>query len=50
MMLIVGKLYPRKEDYVLLYTEQVNITPWKYIKPVGYGICGLVILIYLYFS
>lgn len=50
MMLIIGKLKPRKEDYVQVYTKQVNITPWKYIKPVGYGICGLVILIYIYFS
>lgn len=49
-MLIVGKLKPREEDYVQLYTKQVDITPWKYAKLAGGGICGLVVLIYIYFT
>jgi len=50
ILMVIGRLYPRKEAYVQVYTQQVDITPWKYIKPVGFSICALVICIYLYFS
>jgi len=50
IMLIIGKLYPRKEAFVQEYTEQVDITPWKHTKAVGIGICIIVILVYIYFS
>ena len=50
IMLIIGKLYPRKEAYVQQYTEQVDITPWKYVKPAGIAICITVVGIYIYFS
>lgn len=49
IMLIIGKLKPRKVDYVQQYTEQVNIKPWKYAKPSGLAICLVVIAIYIYF-
>lgn len=50
IMLVIGKLYPREADFELQYTKQVNIEPWKYVKPVGLGILILVIGIYIYFS
>ncbi|AOW21542.1 solute:sodium symporter family transporter [Urechidicola croceus] len=50
IMLIIGKLYPRKEAYVLEYTEQVDIKPWKHVKAVGIAICIIVIAIYIYFA
>ena len=50
IMLIIGKLYPREEAYELEYTNQVDITPWKYVKQVGLAICVIVISIYIYFS
>lgn len=50
IMLIIGKLYPREEDFVLEYTKQVDITPWKYTKPVGVLVCLIVISSYVYFS
>ena len=50
IMLIIGKFKPRTEDFVQVYTEQVDITPWKYVKQVGIVICIIVILIYIYFS
>lgn len=50
VMLIIGKLKPRTEDYVQVYTKQVDITPWKYMKPVGFVICAIVISIYIYFT
>lgn len=50
IMLIIGKFKPRTEDFVQQYTEQVDITPWKFVKQVGIVICLIVILIYIYFS
>ena len=50
IMLIIGKLKPRTVPYTQVYTEQVDITPWKIVYPVGAAICAIVIGIYIYFS
>ena len=50
IMLIIGKLYPRKEDYVQEYTKQVSIEHYKYVKQVGAVICFIVVAIYIYFA
>ncbi len=50
IMLIIGQLRPRTEDFKLQYTNQVDISPWKYVKQVGALVCVIVILIYVYFS
>ena len=50
LMLLIGKLQPRKDDYVQEYTKQVDITPWKLVVPVGIAIAVFVILIYVYFA
>lgn len=50
IMLIIGKLKPRKEPYILEYTEQVDITPWKYVKQAGIAICIIVFSVYIYFA
>jgi SSS family solute:Na+ symporter len=50
IMLIIGKLYPRKEAFVQEHTKQVDITPWKYTTQVGMTICVIVIAIYIYFA
>ncbi len=50
IMLVIGKLSPRKEPFVLKFTKQVDITPWKHLKSVGIVICIIVIGIYVYFS
>jgi len=49
-MLVIGKLRPRQEAFDLPYTEEVDITPYKYVKPVGIAIVITVILSYVYFS
>ena len=49
IMLIIGKLNPREEAYVQEYTKQVDITPWKYAKPVGLAVCIIVTGVYIYF-
>ncbi|WP_103069195.1 solute:sodium symporter family transporter [Aquimarina sediminis] len=50
IMLIIGKIWPRKEAYVQSYTQQVNIVPWKHLYKVGIGICVIVLGIYIYFT
>ena len=50
IMLLIGKLKPIKEPYIQEYTEQVDITPWKYVKQTGIAICIIVIGIYIYFT
>ena len=50
IMLMIGKLRPRDEDFVQEYTEQVDITPWKLLKPVGLVITIIVIATYVYFN
>jgi SSS family solute:Na+ symporter len=49
IMLIIGKIKPREEAFVQEYTQQVDITPWKYTKQVGIAICAIVIGVYIYF-
>ena len=50
IMLVIGKLKPRETDFVQEYTEQVDITPWKYVKQVGAIITIIVIGVYVYFA
>jgi SSS family solute:Na+ symporter len=49
-MLLIGKYSPRETAYVQEYTKEVDITPWKYVKPVGAIISVIVISVYVYFS
>jgi len=50
IMLVIGKLKPRDTDYEQQYTEQVDVTPWKYTKIVGAFICLIVISTYFIFN
>ena len=50
IMLLIGKLYPRKEEFIQEHTKQVDITPWKYTTQAGIAICVIVIGIYIYFA
>ncbi|MCK5814961.1 MAG: solute:sodium symporter family transporter [Flavobacteriaceae bacterium] len=50
IMLVIGKLRPRDTDYVQEYTEQVDITPWRYTKQVGVAIFVTVVSVYIYFA
>ena len=49
LMLLIGKMKPRETDYIQQYTNEVNITSWKYVKPVGIAICLVVISTYFIF-
>ena len=50
IMLVIGKLKPRETDFVLPYTEEVAIEPFKFLVPIGASICAIVIGIYWYFA
>jgi len=50
LMLLIGKLYPRDTDYVQEYTQQVDITQWKYAKAVGLLVVIIVVSTYIYFQ
>lgn len=50
LMLVIGYFKPREEEFELVYTKQVDITPWKLVKPLGLLISVIVILIYYAFS
>lgn len=50
IMLIIGKFKPRATPYVQEYTEQVEITPFKYVKQAGLIIVFIVVGIYIYFA
>ena len=50
IMLLIGKISPRKEAYAQEYTKQVDITPWKYTTQASILICVVVISIYVYFA
>jgi len=50
IMLVIGKLYPREEAYEQHYTEDIDITPWSLVKPLGGVICAIVVGLYIYFS
>ena len=46
----VGGKHPRAQAYIQKYTNQVDIQPWSYTKPVGALIIILVTAIYIYFK
>ncbi|MFN4762569.1 solute:sodium symporter family transporter [Gillisia sp. Q332] len=50
IMILIGKWKPNPVAYIEDYTKQVDIQPWKAVKPVGIAIAGLVIFIYIYFA
>jgi SSS family solute:Na+ symporter len=50
IMLIIGKIRPRKEAFELEYTKQVSIEPFKYVKQMGLAVVLVVVGIYIYFA
>ncbi|MEL6809767.1 MAG: solute:sodium symporter family transporter [Bacteroidota bacterium] len=49
IMLVMGKVAPKKEIYVPEVTEEIDVTPWKYTLVVGVVITVLVLSTYLIF-
>lgn len=50
IMLLIGKFYPMKHEFIQKYTHQVDITPWKFAKITSIIIFLIVFGIYFYFA
>ncbi len=50
LMLIIGKMQPRKTAYEQVFTKEVDIAPWKYARIVGIVVVVIVISTYVYFN
>jgi len=49
IMLLIAQLKPRKEPFALPYSNEVDITPFRYAKPIGAMVVVIVVLSYLVF-
>ncbi|UZO81443.1 solute:sodium symporter family transporter [Aquimarina sp. ERC-38] len=50
IMLLIGKMYPRKTAYVQEITEDVDVKPWKHAFTMGIAITILVVSTYVIFT
>ncbi|MBZ9778609.1 solute:sodium symporter family transporter [Psychroflexus sp. CAK8W] len=50
LMLIIGKLYPNREAYIVRESGAVDIQKWKYASVVGIAIVVLVVSTYIIFN
>lgn len=50
LMLIIGKVKPRETPWEQQYSGDVDLTPWKFAKPVGIGLVIFVLGVYIYFA
>ncbi len=50
VMLGVSHFYPNTNKYKPTYTGEVEITPWKYARPVGFTLVALTVLVYILLS
>jgi len=44
---VMSKVRPLPGDWEHHYTKEVDLTPWKWAKPVGFGIVAFVVILYL---
>ena len=49
-MLIMAKVAPRETPWEHRASGQVDLTPWKYAKPVGIGLVVVVLLLFITFA
>ncbi len=50
IMLLIGKWKPAKVGFELVYTDKVNIDPWKNIYLASALVTVIVLFIYVYFA
>ena len=49
-MLLIGHFKPMEKPYQEVYTKQVNIEPWAYVKPVSLVITLLSLTMYIFMA
>lgn len=50
LMLIIGKIRPADQDFVLEDHSKVDLTPWKLVYPLGLVAIASMVIIYILFS
>ncbi len=50
LMYVVRLATPRAEPYEQKYSEDVDITPWRFAKPVGVGVVVMIAIMYIGFA
>jgi solute:Na+ symporter, SSS family len=50
LMLISGRIAPRKTPWVHEYSGDVDLTPWPLAKPIGLALVAFVLAVYVYFA
>ena len=50
LMLVIGVVNPRKEPWQIVYTNEVDLTPWRGAKWVSVILFMLVVAIYVFFA
>lgn len=50
VMLLVSAFFKNKNPYKPVHTGEVNITPWRYAKPVGLALVLITVLVYVLLS
>ena len=50
IMMVIGTIAPRSEEWTQQDAKAVDLTPWKYAKPMAIVLAILVLLIYVTFA
>ncbi|TWT63039.1 solute:sodium symporter family transporter [Rubinisphaera italica] len=50
LMLVIGEIYPRETEFIQEDVGAVDMTPWKFAKPVGLILIAIVFTIYASFA
>lgn len=50
VMLAIGKIKPREQDFELADSKAVDLTPWKYVKPAAAACVVVMLCVYALFS
>lgn len=50
IMLVAGHLAPRAQAWTLAASPQVDMTPWRFARPVAFSLLSLVVAVYVLFS
>ncbi|WP_404308313.1 solute:sodium symporter family transporter [Neorhodopirellula lusitana] len=50
LMLVIGELHPRETEFIQEDVGAVDMTPWRYVKPVGMVLILIVFAIYATFA
>lgn len=50
IMLVAGRIAPREVPWTIVNNASVDLTPWRFARPVAFTLMSLVVFLYLVFS